>query len=79
MPRKYRIAVAGLIGSVIAFDLVTMPLRKKYAEIARIAIALDKQNNSLRQQLEYLVNMINAHDIELDEFDLIVLTNVMEA
>lgn len=76
MPRKYQYVLA-FIGSFIALDVATRPLRTKCDELARIAIDLDKQNDILREQLNYLITVINENDIELDEFDLIVLNNVI--
>lgn len=77
MPLKYQIVAA--LGSVAAYRLITHPLRTKYTELARAAIEINKENDVLREQMAYLVNVINEQGVELDEFDLIVLTNVNRA
>lgn len=73
MPVKYQVTMFTVIGTAIAFTAFHIPLRTRYAEVTRMAIDLDKQNDILIEQLKYLINVLNEHDIELDEFDLIAL------
>ena len=75
MPNKFQIAAAGL-ALLIARDLVDRPYRRKYREIVEEYNKLANQHNELAEDVIYLVNMINENDVELDEFDLIVLNNV---
>ena len=74
MPTKLKIALFGIV-PIVACDLLTHYYRRKYAEIARVAIDLDKENDLLRAQMVYLVTVINENNIELDEFDMIALNN----
>jgi hypothetical protein len=76
MPTKLKIA-AGLVAIGVAYDLTTRPLRRENFEFAQTIIRLGRENESLHEQMDYLVNVLNENDIILDEFDLIVLTNVM--
>jgi hypothetical protein len=74
MPDKYKL-IAGVATLVIGQQLVIRSLQLKYAEIARAAIEIDKHNDVLLGQVTYLLSVIEENDIELDEFDLTVLTN----
>lgn len=74
MPDKYKL-IAGAAALIVGQQLVIRSLQLKYAEIARAAIALDKHNDVLLGQVTYLLSVIEENDIELDEFDLTVLTN----
>ena len=75
MPRKYQIAVAAL-GSVVAYRLVSYPLRRKYGEVARSLIHYGQLSEVQDRQITYLMELIADNEIELDEFDLIVLNSV---
>lgn len=74
MPDKYKL-IAGAAALIVGQQLVIRSLQLKYAEIARAAIALDKHNDVLLGQVTYLLSVIEENDIELDEFDMTVLTN----
>jgi hypothetical protein len=75
VPAKLQI-VAGFIAAAVAHELATRPLRKQYIEAGRLALKLSTENKALQEQMEYLINVLNENDVFLDEFDLIVLTNV---
>lgn len=74
MPDKYKL-IAGAAALIVGQQLVIRSLQLKYAEIARAAITIDKHNDVLLGQVTYLMSVIEENDIELDEFDLTVLTN----
>lgn len=76
MYRKYQI-VAAIVGSVATYRLITRSHRRRYAEVARVAIDLSHQNAELQEQFRYLAHVLGAHDIMLDEFDLIALNNII--
>jgi hypothetical protein len=78
MPTKYQI-VAGLVGGVVTYRLVTLPLRRKYVHLARVLIQVGRERDALEKQMQYLVHLCNENGVTLDEFDLIVLTGIEES
>lgn len=76
MPTRQQILVA-VISAIVAHDLATIPLRRQLKYLAAGFIHLDEHNTSLTKQMEYMIHLLNENDIELDEFDLIALPNVI--
>lgn len=59
-------------------ELIDLPYRAKYLEIVKARDDLIEKNAVLSADLTYLIQVINDSDLELDEFDLLVLTHVTE-
>lgn len=76
MPDKYKL-IAGVAALIIGQQLVIRSLQLKYAELARAAITIGKRNDTLLEQVNYLFSVMEENDIELDEFDMTVLTNLL--
>jgi hypothetical protein len=70
MNKESKIALGIFVAQVIvAQGLENRKLRIRCNELLEIARGLDKE-------VEYLVHILNENDVELDEFDLIVLPHV---
>lgn len=77
MPNKLQFA-AGALALLIARDLVDLPFRRKYHDIVAEYNKLVVEHNELVEDVSYLVHKINENEVELDEFDLIVLNKVTQ-
>jgi hypothetical protein len=80
MPTKLQLVGAACVG-IVAFDLVTLPRRRKYKKILKEQFTLLlEENESLRAQMSYLIMKINDSDaIGFDEFDFLMLSDVKPA
>jgi len=75
MPIEVKIATA-VISLVVAHELGAQRFRKKANANRDTALMLLDEHATMKKQLEYLARKMDDSDIELDEFDLIVLTNL---
>lgn len=74
MPNTVKI-VAIAAGSVIAYRLVTHPLRQKANANRDVALLLIDELTSSKKRMEYLAHLIDEHG-GIDEFDIIALSNM---
>lgn len=77
MPNKLQIISAAL-ATVVTYDLVTRPYRTKYNTLVQLYTEKCQETNSLNDQMAYLVHVLNANNIALDDFDLIALPNITQ-
>jgi hypothetical protein len=75
MPTSVKI-VATAAGSVIAYRLVTRPLRKKHRATKAVALILVDELASSQKRVEYLANVIDERLGGVDAFDAIILSNM---
>lgn len=73
MPIKIETVAAIAVFAIAHELLIERPLRKRFATLARIAIATDKENEMLKEKLKYMFHVINENNVELDDFDWIAL------
>jgi len=73
MPTKF-IASALILAGI--HGLATLPLRRKYNAVAHLLLETHDTNVIQQQQIGYLVDLILEHEIELSEFDVIMLTSL---
>jgi hypothetical protein len=75
MPTSVKI-VATAAGSVIAYRLVTRPLRKKHNATKAVALLLVDELASAQKKIAYLADLMDEADVMLDQFDVIALSNM---
>jgi len=76
MPDHIQI-VGATLGALAAYELlVGRKLRKRIRHIACCNVMQAQTVHSLNEQIAYLCHVLNENKVELDEFDLMVLTNI---
>lgn len=75
MPNQVKIAAAA-ISLIVAHEMGARRFRKRANANRDTALLLIEEMATMRKKFEYLAHMIDESDIEFDEFDVIMLSNM---